>query len=314
MDLSISIVNTNNRTLLDQCLGSIYQATRQISFEIFVVDNCSNDGSAEMVRRKYPAVHVIENEKVLGYSASHNRALKRCQGRSVLVFNEDMLVKSGALDIMVAFMDAHPDAGMLGCRLLNPDGSLQPSCRTFPDLRIVLFRSLYLDKLLPRNRWTGANFMSYWGHDTVREVDVIKGCCMVVRREVLDQVGLMDERFFIYYEETDWCYRTKQQGWKIYFTPDAEIVHYGEQTTSRQSARMTLIHRQSQLKYFQKHHGEVTAFLVRLLSILETGLRVVYWSLSLLLRRRNRSAATEKIALYWLSLRWLMCGRITAVG
>lgn len=308
IDLSVSVVNTNNRDLLAQCLDSICRTIQRIRYEIWVVDNCSTDGSVEMVRTRFPQVEIIENAERLGYSASHNRALQHCQGRYVLVFNEDMLVLSGALETMVAFMDAHPDAGMVGCRLLNADGSLQPSCRTFPSLWIQLFRSLYLDKLFPGNRWTGANYMSYWGHDTVREVDVIKGCCMLVRHEVLEQVGLMDERFFIYYEETDWCYRTKQHGWKIYFTPDAEIIHYGEQTTRRQSARMTLIQRQSLLKYFRKHHGRAAAMIIRLLSIVETGLRVIYWSLNSLIRRRERESARYKINLYWPTLRWLLIG------
>lgn len=308
IDLSVSIVNTENRDLLAQCLDSIYRTIHQIHCEVWVVDNCSTDGSVEMVRARFPQVAIIENAERLGYSASHNRSLCRCQGRYMLVLNEDMLVLAGALEAMVAFMDAHPRAGMLGCRLLNPDGSLQPSCRTFPNLRIQLFRSLYLDKLFPGNRWTGANYMSYWGHDTVREVDVIKGCCMLVRREVVEQVGLMDERFFIYYEETDWCYRTKRAGWQIYFTPGADIVHYGEQTTRRQSARMTSIQYQSLLKYFRKHHGWAAAAIVRLLSIVETGLRVIYWSLSSLIRRRERAYARYKIDLYWPTLRWLLAG------
>lgn len=308
IDLSVSIVNTNNRDLLVQCLDSICRTIGQLSYEIWVVDNCSTDGSVEAVRARFPQVRIIENTDRLGYPTSHNRALQHCQGRHVLVLNEDMLVLPGALETMVAFMEAHPDAGMVGCRLLNADGSLQPSCRAFPNLWIQFFRSLYLDKLFPGNRWTGANYMSYWGHDTVREVDVIKGCCMLVRREVLAQVGLMDERFFIYYEETDWCYRTKQQGWKVYFTPDAEIIHYGEQTTSRQSARMTLIQRQSLLKYFCKHHSRPATALVRLLSIVETGLRVIYWSLNSLIRRREREHARYKIGLYWPTLRWLLIG------
>lgn len=313
MDLSVSIVNTNNRSLLELCLESIYQTTRQTSFEILVVENCSTDGSAEMVRARFPAVQVIENEARLGYSASHNRALRRCQGRYLLVLNEDMRVLPGALDSMVAFMDCHPDAGMLGCRLLNPDGSLQPSCRAFPNVWIIFFRSVYLDKLFPRNRWFGADYLGHWGHDTVREVDVIKGCCMFVRREVVDQVGLLDERFFIYYEETDWCYRARQQGWKICFTPDAEIIHYGEQTTSRQTPRMTLIQRQSLLKYFRKYHGRAAAFCVRLLSILETGSRLAYWSLNTLLSQRRRVYASQKIGLYWPALRWLLTGRPATV-
>lgn len=314
IDLSVSIVNTNNRSLLELCLESIYQTTQQTSFEILVVDNCSTDGSAEMVRTRFPGVAVIETEARLGYAASHNRALRLCQGRYFLVFNEDVRVLPGALDNMVAFMDCHPEAGMLGCRLLNPDGSLQPSCRAFPNLWIMFCRSLYLDKLFPRNRWFGADYLGGWEHDSVREVNVIKGCCMLVRREVVAQVGLLDERFFIYYEETDWCYRAVQHGHKVYFTPEAEVIHYGEQTTSRQSPRMTLIQRQSLLNYFRKHHGRAAAFCVRLLSVLEIGSRLAYWSLNLLLSPRRRMCAVQKIGLYGPALRWLLTGRPATLG
>lgn len=308
IDLSISIVNCDNRDLLAGCLDSIYQTVQRACYEILVVDNGSTDGSADMMRTRFPAIQMIENEERLGYAASHNRALRRCQGRYLLVLNDDMLVLIGAIDTMVAFMDAHPDAGMVGCRLLNPDRSLQPSCRAFPNLWIMFCRSLYLDKLFPRNRWFGADYLSGWGHDAMRKVDVIKGCCMLVRREVVDQVGLLDERFFMYYEETDWCYRTLQHGWKVYFTPDAQVIHFGEQSTGRQSARMALIQRQSLLWYFRKHHGGVAASIVRLLSILEISLRLAYWAFTLPLRRRQ-AYASHKIGLYWTTLRWLLTGR-----
>ena len=307
-DLSVSIVNTNNRTLLEQCLESIYRTTQKIRFEIFVVDNCSTDGSAEMVRTRFPDVQLIQNDHNLGYPASHNRALPRCTGRYVLVFNEDMIVQPDAFDRMVAFMDAHPDAGMLGGRLLNPDGSLQPSCWPFPSLRSRFFRALYLDKLLPRSSLVGAYYLGSWAYDSVREVDVVAGCCVLVRREVLDQVGLMDERFFIYFEETDWCYRTKNHGWKIYFSPDAEMIHYGGQTTSRQSAKMATIYSQSLLKYFQKHYGQVAALVVRILAVIETGLRLVYWWLTWLMRSQRRGYATYKISVYKPVLHWLLIG------
>ena len=141
-DLSISIVNTSNRALLEQCLDSIRSTVRHATYEVLVVDNNSSDGSAEMVETRFPEMQLIRNAERLGYPASHNRALRRSSGRYVLVLNEDMLMLPGALDTMVAFMDEHPEAGMLGCRLLNPDGSLQPSCRAFPSLGIMLLRSL----------------------------------------------------------------------------------------------------------------------------------------------------------------------------
>jgi len=313
-DISVCIVNMNNRDLLEQCLESICRTTRQASTEIFVVDNCSSDGSAEMIQARYPEVRLIRNDRILGYSASQNRALQRCSSRYILVFNEDMLVLPGALDHMVAFMDAHPDAGMLGCRLLNPDGSLQPSCWPFPNLKSRFLRALYLDGLAPAGRLSGVFYLGSWAYDSVREVDVIQGCCMLLRRELLQQVGLMDEEFFLYFEETDWCYRAKQRGWKVYFTPDAEIVHYGGQSTGRQPARMGVIYLQSLLKYFRKHHGRVAASAVWSLSAIETALRLIYWRIRWLLQGPKREHAAYKISLYSPALHWLMTRQSQEAG
>jgi GT2 family glycosyltransferase len=308
IDVSICIVNWNAAGLLRDCLHSIFGQEGRTSLEVIVVDNASTDDSVAMVRGEFPRARLIANSENVGFARANNQAFKVARGRYLLLLNNDTVVMPGAIDTMARFADRHPEAGMVGCKLLNPDGSLQPSCRTFPSLGIMFFRALYLDKLFPGNRWAGANYMSYWDHNTIREVDVIQGSCMFVRREVLEQVGPLDERFFMYYEETDWCYRTKQRGWKIYFTPEAEIIHYGGQSSSRQSAKMSVVYHQSLLGYFRKHHGRLVYVVVRLLSIVETSLRLAYWSLSSLLRWRKRAQATYKIVVYWPALRWLLRG------
>lgn len=305
-DLSICIVNWNGAHLLEPCLRSIFEQPSQTSFEVIVVDNGSTDDSLAMLQREFSQVKVRVNQENVGFTRANNQAFQIAQGRYLLMLNNDTLVKPGALTHLVAFMDDHPEAGIVGCRLLNPDGSLQPSCWPFPTVRSMLFRALYLDKLFPRSHWAGAYYAA-WEHDAVREVDVVMGCCLLVRRQVLDQVGPLDEGFFIYWEETDWCRRAKQQGWQVLFTPQAEVVHFGGQTTRSHSATMRLIYHQSRQRYFRKHHGRLVGAQVRLLSIIETGLRLTYWSSRSLLRP-HRPGSAAMIGVYWPALRWLLTG------
>jgi hypothetical protein len=320
LDVSICIVNWNAADYLRSCLRSIVEQPWQSTWEVILVDNGSTDDSIAMVRQDFPQVYarLIVNPANLGFAAATNQALATAQGRYLLLLNNDTVVQPGAIDHLVAFADAHCAAGLVGCRLLNPDGSLQPSCRSFPSLWIMLCRALYLDKLLPNNRWTGANYLSYWSHDTTRTVDVASGCCLLTRRSVLEQVGPLDDRFFFYFEETDWCRRAWQAGWKVYFTPEAQIIHYGGRSSSRQSAKMSVLYLDSLLKYFRKHHGRLAAVAVRLLAVLETSLRLSYWTLRSLLHGTLSSRQPElpepglpsrKIGQYWPALRWLLTGR-----
>ena len=315
LDVSICIVNWNAADYLRSCLRSIVEQPWQSTWEIILVDNGSTDDSVAMVRQDFPQVsaRLIVNPANLGFAAATNQALAAAQGRYLLLLNNDTVVQPGAIDHLVAFADVHCTAGLVGCRLLNPDGSLQPSCRSFPSLWIMLCRALYLDKLLPDNRWTGANYLSYWPHDTVRTVDVASGCCLLMRRAVLEQIGPLDERFFFYFEETDWCRRAWQAGWKVYFTPEAQVVHFGGRSSSRQSAKMSVLYLDSLIKYFRKHHGPLAAVAVRLLAVLETSLRLSYWTLRSLLCPKEQRHAARKVAQYRPALYWLLTGKPTAL-
>lgn len=313
-DVSISIVNWNAEELLKNCLRSLFEHESGVSLEIIVVDNGSTDGSLSMVRSEFPFVKLVVNDENLGFASANNQAFEVASGRYLLLLNNDTVVLPGALDTMVEFMDGHPEAGMLGCKLRNPDGSLQASCRTFPTLATMLFRSIYLDKLFPQNRWSGASQMSYWDYGNVREVDVIIGCCMLVRREVLEDVGPMDEKFFMCSEDTDWCYRAKHREWKIYFTPEAEIIHLGGQSRSRQPARMAIDYYHGNLRFFRKHHGWLAYMIARLLAIIGTAMRLLFWTSSRLIWRRKRAQATQKIAAYWPTLRWLSTAQVDEIS
>lgn len=277
VQLSISIVNTNNKPLLKDCLQSIYDNTLKTSFEIIVVDNASTDGSVEMLEKDFPDVICIKNFQREGYGFSHNRAVEVAKGKYILIFNEDMIIGKNALDLMVSRMDIDNTIGALGCKLLNPDGSLQHSCFKFPTLGSELYEALFPYTYIHKNSTTRAK-MYYWDHNDERDVDIIMGCCMLIPRSVIDEVGAFDTQFFVYSEEFDWCKRIKEAGYRITFFPEAEIIHYGGQTSKTMSVRMHLVMMESKYKYYKKHNGFVYAMLVNVIIGLSAIIRILGWS------------------------------------
>jgi len=276
VDLSIIIVNYNVKYHLGESLQSIYGNRKGISFEIIVVDNDSTDGSVDMVKSRFTEVRLIENCQNLGFARAVNQGLIESKGRYLLLLNPDTVVLPGALDKMVEFMDENPRAGALGCKLLNADGSLQPSCRSFPTLRGAFFENIGLERLFPGNRVIGQYRMGYWGHNCVREVDQPMGANLMLRSAAISQVGLMDEQFYMYYEEVDWCYRIKKEGWKIYFTPYAEMIHYGGKST-RQAVRNMLIERyRSMHKFYRKHFGLIPEILLKCMNFVGLVLKILF--------------------------------------
>jgi GT2 family glycosyltransferase len=263
-DLSIVIVNWNTREFLFRCLRSVYDTTLDLDFEVIVVDNGSTDGSQDMVRRKFPAVSLIVNTENKGFAKANNQAIRRSRGRYVLLLNSDAFVCENTIEHTVAFMDGHPEAGMAGCKLLYEDGRLQPSCYAFPTLSTEFFIAVGLDRLFPKSRLFGKYGMTYWDFDDIREVDVILGAFMMVRATAIDEVGLMDERYFMYSEEVDWCYRFRDKGWRIYFYPHVETVHVGGGSTRRVRAEMLVRLYGSRIEFFRKHHGGLSARLLKL--------------------------------------------------
>ncbi len=229
IDISIIIVNWNTRQLLLNCLASIHKTVRRVSFEIFVVDNGSTDGSVEAVSSAYPAVNMIENSSNLGFARANNRALKRMQGRYAVLLNSDTLLKETSLERMLGFMERHPEAGMCGPQLLNPDDSKQNSVGDFPML-ITEFVSRSLVRALFPRTYRKAFKTKHAVFTGPAVVDFVVGACMMVRKSAIDAVGRLDEDYFFLYEETDWCFRMHRAGWLVYHLPDAAIYHLGGQS------------------------------------------------------------------------------------
>jgi GT2 family glycosyltransferase len=286
VDISVIIVNWNTRDTLRDCLMSVYKQTRDISFEVIVVDNASSDGSAEMVKREFPEVILLQNNENRGFAAANNIGMAVAQGRYILLLNSD------------------PESAVVGCTVLNPDGTLQHSCFMFPSLLNMFLSSTYLYKLFPKSKFFGREQMTWWDRKGVREVDVVTGCLMLVRRQAIEQIGLLDERFFMYGEETDWCYRFKQGGWKVLFTPQAEIIHLGGQSSKQTSIEMTLQLRGSILLFIQKHHFWLEYKFACILVWLFFAIRIPFWLIVFATKRTD--TYSNKLTAYLKGMHRLM--------
>jgi len=254
-DLSVCIVNWNTRTDLEQALTSVLDTEPSLALEVVVLDNASRDGSAEMVRSRFPGVALLRSSENLGFARGYNRAAGEAAGRHLLMLNPDTVVYAGALDKMVAFLDSHPKAGAVGPRLLNRDGTLQFSCRRFPRPMAAIFRNTVLGRLAPGNRFTRGYLMADWDHNAVREVDWVSGAAICIRRDTWHEVGGFDEGFFMYAEDMDWCLRAYQAGWRIYYLPEAVIVHRIGGGSDQRPAAMVLAFHRSMARFYRKHYA-----------------------------------------------------------
>ena len=268
MDLSVVIVNWNARDYLRKCLRSIYENSKGIDVEVFIVDNGSSDESAEMVRKEFPEAKLIENKANAGFGAANNRALKICAGEFALMLNPDTEVLNGAFAAMVNFLKQNGEVGVVGAKLLNADGTIQLTCaRNFPTLLTEFFWLTTLVRRFPKNRLVGHYLMSYWDHNDKREVDCLSGACIMARKDLLKKLGYFDENYFMYGEDVDLCYRIKEAGWQIWYLPEAEIIHYGGGSSKSVSEKAVIYDRESVYTYFKKHNGTVTAISYKIMCI-----------------------------------------------
>lgn len=262
-DLTISIIANNNRDLLMGCIGSIYETKGGMGVEVVVVDNLSSDGSAEAVRGRFPDARLIVNDKKEGFSANHNKAIRASDAPFILILNDDTVLHEGALQLMVDFLKANPQAGAVGGFLQNPDGTPQYTGRAAPTLLAAAMISLGLHRLFPDNPVTAKYFRKKGDYAEVEEVEGINGAALMVRREVVERVGLLDEGFFLFCEDVDWCMRMREAGYRLYFLPGARITHYrGASTGGR---RIVWIYHRSLLRFYRKHYAGRRFFLVNCL-------------------------------------------------
>jgi GT2 family glycosyltransferase len=252
VDVTIIIVSFNTCDLTSQCLKSVYQETTAATFEIIVVDNASTDGSAKMVAEQFPQVRLIENRDNRGFAAANNQAFAGSRGRHILLLNSDTVVLEGAIDKCVAYMDEHLDIGVLGPKVLWPNGEHQSSAFRFPGLLVLLFQTIGL----PDHSRLNYDRYGAWDWEKTHDVDVIAGCFLMVRHHIIQNVGALDEDFFLYGEEAEWCHRIKKAGWRIVYWPVARIIHIKGGSTGKDSdPRAILVKRAGGLLLLEKIRG-----------------------------------------------------------
>jgi GT2 family glycosyltransferase len=253
-NVSVIIVNWKTPELLARCLDSIGKDSGSSTFELIVVDNDSQDGSVEMLRQRYPQVIVRENPANVGFSKACNQVIPQAHGQYILLLNPDTVVVDDAISNLARFMDSHPDCGAVGPKVLNPDGTLQLACRrAFPTPQAAFYRVTYLSRLFPNNPTFSKYNLSWADPDQELEVDALSGSCMMVRRQVVDEVGLLDEDIFMFGEDIDWCWRIKQAKWKVFYTP-VSVVYHVHGASSRLIPMKTTIYLHNGMAVFYKKH------------------------------------------------------------
>ena len=261
IDLSIVIVSWNTRELLRECLYSIYQYTKGIRFEVFVVDNASSDGSEDMVKQSFPEVVIISNLENVGFSKANNQAIIISRGRYIALLNPDTLLIEDVFSPLIKYADQHVKIGTIGPKIFNRDGqTIQYVCaRKLPNLYSDFCRLSGLANKFPGSKVFDEGYMSYWDHNSSRYVKALSGSCMVVRRKAIDDVGLMDEHQFMYGDEIDWCKRFLDAGWDIYYDADSSIIHYGGESSKQANVFISKEAEKSIWYYYKKHKGGIYA-------------------------------------------------------
>lgn len=293
--VSIVIVSWNAKTYLTECLESLKGDAYAGPTEIIVVDNASTDGSAEMVRENFPDVTLVRNAENLGFAKANNIGIQQCVGEFVALVNSDVHVLPDCIATLVAYCQARPRAGLVGPYIIGGDGKQQRSCRASPNIWNMFCRAFALDLVFPRSRIFNGYFMGHWDHRTTRPVDILSGCFWLTRRPALDQVGLLDESFFIYGEDMDWCKRFRDLGWSVDFVPEAEAIHYGGASSANSPVRFFVEKQKADLQYWRKHHSQLAVRVYYAISLVHHGLRIVGYSLLTCAVRRKEQAASYKV-------------------
>lgn len=311
-DLSVVIVNFNNLRVLENCLPAARRALAGLNAELILSDNGSTDGSLAWVQERFPEIRILENRANLGFAEANNRAFPLCQGRYILLLNPDTVTEDGALAAMVRFLDDHPRAGVVGCKLLNPDGSRQISARSFPTLTTYFMTYSGLAWRRPHSPRCGRFNLTFWDGESERPVDWVSGAALMIRREVLERVGPIDPYFFLTYDEVDWCHRIKKAGYEVWYTPAGTIMHLDRQSEPQSNPRpearikyMT-VERNSRVRYFVKHHGVLYAMLVEGLHL--AACTALYLKAKLIGTNQHAVDIMEKklmVVLYWRTARRL---------
>jgi GT2 family glycosyltransferase len=304
--VSVIIVSWNAREYLRQCLASLLDETCRYPMEIIVVDNASSDGSADCVANSYPNVRLIRNAENVGFAKANNIGVSASTGSYLCFVNSDVKVLPLCLSRLVEYGEKNQKAGIVGPRITGGDGNLQRSCRGFPTVWNMFCRALALDSIFRKCKAFTGYSLAHWAQDSLRPVDILSGCFWLVRRQALDQVGLLDEAFFMYAEDMDWCKRFWKRGWQVVFVPSAEAIHYGGGSSSNSPLRFYVERQKADLQYWKKHHSSLAVASYVVISCLHLLLRAAGYSVASLLKKPQRQIYHYKLKRSVVCLKWLI--------
>lgn len=294
MDISIVILNYNDKPYLKGCLESLENCSKLRQVEIIVSDNASTDGSIEMVETEFPHVRLLKNKENLGFTKGNNVGIRVSTGKYVFLLNSDIKVFDGCIDAMAQFLDDNPDVGVAGPKVLNRDLSLQASCRECPTLWNNFCTAVGLAKSFRGSKFFSGEQMFYFKGDRVADVDVLVGCFSALRRKAIDQVGMLDENFYMYGDDLDWCQRMRRGGWRVVFYPGGQAIHYmGTSTTKKDPVRYALLQQQSVLRYWKKYHSRLEVAGIQALFFTRQSIRWATGLVKLALKPKNEEARSR---------------------
>ena len=299
--VSVVIVNWNVRKLVVNCLRSLIARNPSLILDISVIDNNSSDGSGELIRREFPQIKLIQNLENVGFSRANNQGIREAQGQYILLLNPDTLWVDDSLQRMVEYMNSHPEVGVLGPKLLNADAqSIQYwGARRLPRPLDTFFEYSKLSSIFPRNRLFGRHLMGNWNHTDSREVECLSGACMLIRQQTLQEVGLLDENYPLYTEDTDWCYRVHLTNWKMYYFAEARLIHIGQQSSLQNRGKATINAVRGIYRYHRKFYGVAALLMVWFLVWITSIAKIFGWAALFLIRANGRELALKQMKTYW---------------
>ncbi|GGI46200.1 glycosyl transferase [Paenibacillus marchantiophytorum] len=276
MDLSIIVLNYKTRELTLACLESVFSSSTSYNYEIILIDNASNDSIIQAINEQYPQVVTIANTDNVGFSKANNQGIRVAKGRYVLLLNSDTIVQPDTMDTMLHFMDENPPVGASGCKIVLPDGSLDKACkRGFPTPSASFYYAFGFSKLFPKKPRFNQYQLGYLNPDEEYPIDSLVGAFMLIRREAIEQVGMLDEEFFMYGEDIDWCYRIKQAGWVNYYYPRTHIVHHKGASSRRKPFKIIYEFHRAMILFHNKHYRQKYSWLTNAIVYLGVGLKFV---------------------------------------
>ncbi len=312
--VSVVIVSWNAKAYLNQCLKTLTPRACRHAMEVIVVDNASSDGSPEMVEQNFPQVRLIRKDSNLGFAKANNIGVAASTGKYAALINSDVEVLPDCLTRLVDFCDSQPDVGMAGPRVIGGDGKLQRSCRGFPSVWNMWCRALALDTIFPKIKAFSGYSLSYWAQENQRDVDILSGCFWLIRKTALDQVGGLDEGFFMYGEDMDWCKRFRAAGWRLVFLPSAEAIHYGGGSSANSPVRFFIEKQRADLRYWKKHHNWVACRCYWVIAFLYHFFRTAGYACRMAIPGTNKEENRLKLNRSFRCMQWMLTGNSVHVS